>query len=415
MILRLPLIFLSCRIAASFTLFESATRSFKCNNVALRDTGTATAQAEATPAVASAPRTPFKIFNDHNVERIYESDGQGISQLSENVEAQKVLQPIVSWSEIQRLSSSTKSTMEERMEFVHRFSSTGGYLLLELEESQAYVVEDMWASLQAFFDREDLKDDELHHQTIAREGDAHENLGYKFVQTYNTPGDLVLPTTIQEALGNSPTSQRGAADSFLLLAEIASKIASVVAAGALDEDPEVMQSVVDGLLHTSSTHFASSNHRLSRYVLTESEANPLKESLRSHTDWTLTTPIPLSATSGLHLWKPHSKQWVAPEALVTGLPLPRTRYVVVLAGKWIELLTKQRVLACVHRVVTQTSQEPRLSAPFFLRPKEFVFESLSGQFNDPEQASDDMSTEEAIARIHSMFQGFIDLTKDADR
>ncbi len=356
-------------------------------------------------------RTPFRIFQDHNLERISESDRQGINNLAEDVQAMKVLQPIISWSEVQRLASTWDSTPDERCQFARIFSSAGSFLLLELNETQASVVDDMWESMQMFFDQ--VEEGDLHHQTLAREGDAHENVGYKFVQTYNTPGDVVLPTTIQDALGQDPTTHRSASDSFLFFAEIAATVATVVSAGALKEDPQIMKSVVDGLLHSSSTRFASANQRLSRYVLTDSETGPLKESLRAHTDWTFTTPIPLSATPGLHLWKPDSEQWVAPESLVRDLPLARTRYLVVMAGKWMELLTNQVVLACIHRVVSQTSQEARLSAPFFLRPKEVVFESLSGEFNNPHHTSPTMSTEEATNEIHKMFQGFIEMTKGA--
>jgi hypothetical protein len=405
----------------SFTAFESrspTTHHAKKRNKSLArlcDT-----VAEANVAVPSTTcRTPFQIFHDGNLVRIEESDHQGFNQLSENVVAHTVLQPIVSWSEIQWLASNnnnTESIMEEREELAHRVSSAGGFLLLELEESQECIVQDMWTTLHSFFDsnRTDLLNaDQLHHQALAREGGDHENSGYKFVQTYNSPGDVVLPTTIQGVIGNSGITERGITDSFLLFADIASKVTSVVVAGALEEDPVVVQSLVDHLLHNATTRFACSNHRLSRYILMESEADPLKESLKPHCDWTLMTPIPLSATPGLQLWKPNSKQWIALESLVMDLPLPRTRYVVVLAGKWIELLTNQTVVSCIHRVVTQTSQEARLSAPFFLRPKESVFESLTRQFNDPEEATEDMSTEEAMIRMHSMFQGSIDRTKDS--
>jgi isopenicillin N synthase-like dioxygenase len=84
-----------------------------------------------------------------------------------------------------------------------------------------------------------------------------------------------------------------------------------------------------------------------------------------------------------------------------------------MAGKWMELLTNQGVLACIHRVVCQTSQAARLSAPFFLRPKEVVFQSLSDEFNSPLQVSETMSPKDATTAIHSMFQGFIGVTKQA--
>ena len=79
-----------------------------------------------------------------------------------------------------------------------------------------------------------------------------------------------------------------------------------------------------------------------------------------------------------------------------------SRYVIVMAGKYLELLTNGTIPACIHRVVVEPvtktyenevpskttmearpttkgkkrNEEARLSAPFFLRPTEATFERM---------------------------------------
>jgi hypothetical protein len=69
----------------------------------------------------------------------------------------------------------------------------------------------------------------------------------------------------------------------------------------------------------------------------------------------------------------------------------------VFAGAWLELLTEGKIEATLHRVVARrpsaaaasaaeagASSGLRLSAPFFLRPDERVFERVDEVFDDPD-------------------------------
>ena len=354
--------------------------------------------------------------------------------------------------------------------------SAGSFVILELEEDQVHIVENMWSSLKDFYSMNNLNETSLGHQILLREGQhqqrgvdnskAEERVGYRFVQTYMTGRDQVLPTTIQDALNHTIESKQGIEDSFKLFAEIGHRVATILSAGILRKDPLVMNSVVKGLLHDGCTTYAGAYHRLSRYIITPEERQQQRsaatskksctESLRSHTDWTVTTPIPLSDIPGLHLWKPNQKGWIAPEKLVQDLHAikmkdpqttvscrPRTHYVVVMAGKWMELLTNGQIPACIHRVVTQTGRrtipttnnaavflttsddneddslvpsvmQRRLSAPFFLRPKTTLFEMVTELYNQQQQHY--QTSQEAISEIYEMFDGFIEMvTKQQEK
>jgi hypothetical protein len=179
---------------------------------------------------------------------------------------------------------------------------SGGYLLLELEEEQAFIVDGMWATVQPFYAQKGDDAEVLYHQNIARGSDIG-------------AGDTVLPTTIQEALGNTEQSQRGVAYSFVLFANMGSTaVASVVSAGVLDKDPKVMQEVLEGLLHDRTGQYTCANHRLSRYILVDDEEeDEFKESLGSHTDRTLTTPIPEVQHQGSSCGNQHHANGLLPK------------------------------------------------------------------------------------------------------
>jgi isopenicillin N synthase-like dioxygenase len=49
-----------------------------------------------------------------------------------------------------------------------------------------------------------------------------------------------------------------------------------------------------------------------------------------------------------------------------------------MGGKWLEILTKGNVQAGVHRVVS-TSHKSRTSAPFFLRPRNYIAVEMQQQ------------------------------------
>ena len=181
--------------------------------------------------------------------------------------------------------------------------------------------------------------------------------------------------------------------------------------------------VVDNLLLDNDKEeescYSGSFQRLSRYKLATSgplssnddddddDAPPPQEqeSIRPHCDWSLATLVPVSAVTGLEIYSSNHDVWIRPEQVARrhydhhykassssslqknpsqrqpqqrgndhggNAPSWHSRYVVVLAGKWLELLSNGAVQSTIHRVVMQHSKESknrhRLSAPLFLRP-----------------------------------------------
>jgi isopenicillin N synthase-like dioxygenase len=131
--------------------------------------------------------------------------------------------------------------------------------------------------------------------------------------------------------------------------------------------------------------------------------------LRSHCDWTLSTPIPVSAIPGLEVFDSSSKQWVRIEQVLANMHDKQVRadqssrnwnseYVIVLTGLWLELLTKGSVEAAVHRVVSDaTCQTQRLSAPLFLRPRESLFRQVDNEFN--QVGEEKLDHQQSVTRI----------------
>lgn len=101
----------------------------------------------------------------------------------------------------------------------------------------------------------------------------------------------------------------------------------------------------------------SSFQRLMRYL--PSQQHRSTTHLQAHCDWTLVTLIPISQVPGLQV---HTDQgWVQAERHKGGSG------VVVLIGKWLEILTGGSVESTIHRVILPEGDAARYSAPFFFR------------------------------------------------
>jgi hypothetical protein len=159
--------------------------------------------------------------------------------------------------------------------------------------------------------------------------------------------------------------------------------------------------------------------------------------LRSHTDWTVVTLIPVSAIAGLEIYDPSVQGWIRLEEIAyqhyldtynynknntwtknmvtpssTGAqsdennkqshqqeqqqhqhqprnPYWNSNYCIVMTGKLIEILSNGTIPSCIHRVVmnpnniknenihkSNNCNNQRLSVPLFMRPKESVFKLL---------------------------------------
>mmetsp|Transcript_7230 Transcript_7230/g.17625 ORF Transcript_7230/g.17625 Transcript_7230/m.17625 type:complete len:609 (+) Transcript_7230:153-1979(+) len=388
---------------------------------------------------------------------------------------------VVSWTVLKALMQDGACSDDTRADYIHHksvdrrirdlhklFEDSGGYLVVKLDESDASTIDDMWATMETYFS---LPPDKLQFakQVLEKEDGTHDpEAGYHFQQTYMNIDGEILPETIQNALSDSSntsgnhgretndqnqhasnesghdTHRRGVEGSHKLFANIAKTVGTIIAAGALQKDLVLMNKVVNSMLNGRNGHaFVNAEHRLSRYILgTQAEdqngindgiAAPItKESLISHTDWTFMTCIPLSAIPGLQIWKPHAQEWIVPEAIFGNhqgrskehhhQQQERTRYVVVMAGKWIELLTNRKITSCVHRVVTRhprgtlqssghrdatNTEKARLSAPFFCRTKRPVFDLIQDEFHESWDRFRSVTQEEAIDAMGHFFGDWI--------
>ena len=92
--------------------------------------------------------------------------------------------------------------------------------------------------------------------------------------------------------------------------------------------------------------------------------------------------MPVSSTAGLEII--HQNSSIRPEDLAHSLSEGdkpgangqrwNSKYVVVMAGKWLEILTIGHLQSTVHRV--KGNPDGRLSAPCFLRPDPKVSDAL---------------------------------------
>mmetsp|Transcript_41261 Transcript_41261/g.41995 ORF Transcript_41261/g.41995 Transcript_41261/m.41995 type:complete len:572 (+) Transcript_41261:74-1789(+) len=391
-------------------------------------------------------KTPFDWFEDHDKARVMESEKVGLDRLRNDDDETKQeprgdwggsLSPseIVSWNDLKALmgrgipSDSAASTNfhDDSVRLYRSFEKSGGFLVLQLDEKDASTVTDMWSTMEAYFSLPPDKQ-QTDIQVLEKEDGSHDpEAGYQFRQTYMNIDGEILPETIQNALKdnsncNAPndndcdTHRRGIEGSYALFADITKTVGTIMAAGALEKDMGLMDKVVTSMLDDRNGHpFVNADHRLSRYIMGSNDTKRPKESLISHTDWTFTTCIPLSSIPGLQVWKPKSREWIVPEVILGGED--RTNYVVVIAGKWIELLTNCQITSCVHRVVTMPlkgdsrPRQPRLSAPFFCRTKRSIFDLVKDEFHESGENSQSScvssSQEQAIDSMGQTFGDWI--------
>uniref|UniRef100_A0A7S4RTP8 Isopenicillin N synthase-like Fe(2+) 2OG dioxygenase domain-containing protein n=1 Tax=Ditylum brightwellii TaxID=49249 RepID=A0A7S4RTP8_9STRA len=144
----------------------------------------------------------------------------------------------------------------------------------------------------------------------------------------------------------------------------------------------------------NETDMSCTVHRLCRYYSSPSKKENIEatatatsgEYIRSHTDWSILTLVPVSSVFGLEVWKNEKDGWIRPELLAlrqyneqTTRQLQRlqkqeqmtqtnenfddigtndiqgdqwnSNYVVAMTGKWLEILSNGTIPSTVHRVV----------------------------------------------------------------
>jgi hypothetical protein len=219
------------------------------------------------------------------------------------------------------------------------------------------------------------------HEVLGPEG--CKSLQEAFDVVANVGKDIVRATVAASTLEAAAESSRAVPKDFdVLLA--ANRVAEELLDDGRPLSSKFEQSVIDpGIVQTSEGSVNMSPHRLCRYSNKKQEgdndgksSDSAREIFGAHTDSTFMTMIPVAAVSGLEVYDEAAEKWYRPELAakrhydkqeVTSEDLPwHSRYVVAMPGEFLQLLTRQEILAAVHRVVVVTSQS-RYSAPILLR------------------------------------------------
>lgn len=163
-----------------------------------------------------------------------------------------------------------------------------------------------------------------------------------------------------------------------------------------------------------------SPHRLCKYVdrrgLEETKnKSKQKETFGAHTDTSFVTVVPVASISGLEIFDEAANKWFRPELLVrqkwetecdrkgldsskgsetltihkdgddVEIEIPwHSRYICVMPGELLQVCTRNEVPAAVHRVVSTTNEEARVSVPVLLRARAGMKMKASDYFGKEE-------------------------------
>jgi hypothetical protein len=294
---------------------------------------------------------------------------------------------------------------------------------------EAKVLARMWRAVESFFDA--IKDESVastlpRMATIQETGSKHAKIGYAvadhgsltFLETRaERKSGSFLPKEAGDILGDDGVAAMQAA--FDIVAQTAKDVVRIATAassvehgafGGSDEDVQIKKASQAAALMTAELvddgkpimanpdldvyegTVSMSPHRICRY----SENNPdvataAREVLGAHVDSSFITVVPVAAVSGLEVFDEESEKWYRPElkarshweelqtrlgkdpsALVEkmedGSEIPwHCRFVALVPGEYLQLVTRDEVPATVHRVVAAKGGHSRLSAPILLR------------------------------------------------
>eukprot|EP00594_Rhizosolenia_setigera_P010473 CAMPEP_0178973868 /NCGR_PEP_ID=MMETSP0789-20121207/22024_1 /TAXON_ID=3005 /ORGANISM="Rhizosolenia setigera, Strain CCMP 1694" /LENGTH=627 /DNA_ID=CAMNT_0020661907 /DNA_START=217 /DNA_END=2100 /DNA_ORIENTATION=- len=166
------------------------------------------------------------------------------------------------------------------------------------------------------------------------------------------------------------------------------------------------------MMNVIDTSVCMSPLRLCKYSSVAKVGEPVptnsakaEEVFGAHTDTTFVTIVPVAQVSGLEVYDESSSAWVRPE-LIARMHYENemfeknlnyddeswhSRYVVVMTGELLQIVTRGMIESAVHRVVAATGGDSRLSAPILLRARAnvrmdteryFGFEGEDGQEED---------------------------------
>lgn len=316
----------------------------------------------------------------------------------------------------------------------------------------AHILAEMWSTTEAFFSKVDsLSEDEkttmLPPMTVAVDaGSPYAKIGYlsqsddtlQFFETrFLRATQEILPVeTLQlvgvkgmESLRKSNQLMTNIGKSIVRIAVAASTLeAASSSPGSIPGDFDavmashrVAEELVDdglplsdkgtGIGQYREVAVSMTAHRLCRYSnksrVGSIDLQSSREIFGAHTDTTFITVIPVASVAGFEVFDETATKWYRPELAARrhyenntkGCDVPwHARYVLAIPGELLQILTRQEILASVHRVVVATDG-CRYSAPLLLRGRTGV--SLDavrywGKISSPLMQECDMKSMEEI-------------------
>lgn len=251
----------------------------------------------------------------------------------------------------------------------------------------------------------------------------YDNGAMKFLETRWERDGGLLPTEVKEILSDSDVD--ALRKSFDVVCEVGKDVVRIATAAAgmdadvFDDDEDqgdalacqaatrLVDEVVDdgkplgdnAEIDHEEGAISMSPHRLCRYANKDNDedADQAKEIFGAHTDSSFITAVPVAAVSGLEVFDEDEVRWYRPELAARlhwqaerakrgedpnadfetipsidddeeDIELPwHARYLVLVPGEFLQIVSRDEVPAAVHRVVAVQEGTPRLSAPILLR------------------------------------------------
>jgi hypothetical protein len=325
------------------------------------------------------------------------------------------------------MNSNTNETLQQET-LMHVMDSlvSHGCLLVDLtngghDHEHASTMMKLWRAAETFFVNVAAMGgnfpSKLDMQIAEQVGSDHAKVGFagndngsmRFLETrLNRHTGAMMPAEACDLLGDHGADAM--ANTFRLVADIGKCIVRIAVTAANEEVGafcgrdaslaacRLANELIDNgkSLETDEIQYSEgavsmSPHRLCKYVNNNNEETSVRlesrEVFGAHTDSTFLTVVPVAAVPGLEVYDEAAEQWYRPEMAArkhwqgslpakdgieadalddTSIPW-HARYLIVMPGEVLQVVTCNEIEAAVHRVVA--TREERLSAPILLRAR----------------------------------------------
>lgn len=259
---------------------------------------------------------------------------------------------------------------------------------------------------------------------------SHKQGNLQVLETRQSRDGTLLPVETEQVLGVEGCQSLLTA--FSIVTEIGKQVVGIVVAAsteeagllrgfeAVDASTKLVHELIDDGRPLSATDIdhtefavSMSPHRLCRYSVNDSPSKgsgeendkdsktSTREVFGAHTDTTFITAVPVAALAGLEVYDEAADRWYRPELAArrhwramrvstgddpdafteivssnngggSSVEMPwHARYAILMPGELLQIVSRDEVLATVHRVVVATSTTAaRLSAPILLRSRQ---------------------------------------------